>query len=330
MTATEPGTAPTPTVPSSRRAVGVAFGVVAGVALAAQSRVNGELGVRLHDGIAAAVVSFGSGLLILAVLTATVPAARRGMRTLRTALRDGGLRPWQCLGGVCGAFLVATQGLTVATLGVAVFIVAVVAGQSTSSLAVDRAGFGPAGRQPVTASRLAGAVLTVLAVLLAVSDRLGSPSTLALALLPALAGMGIAWQQAVNGHVKIASGSAIAASFVNFVTGTAALLFAFVVVVAVRGWPDGQWPTEPWLYTGGVIGTFFIAVAAVVVQYTGVLLLSLSMIAGQVGGALLFDVLVPPPTGRPGVTTIVGAALTLVAVLVAAGIRGLRPRRRAG
>ncbi|MFF5174409.1 DMT family transporter [Micromonospora sp. NPDC000089] len=319
-------TAPPPTVPESRRATGVALATASGLAVAVQSRINGELGVRLADGIAAAVVSFGLGLLVLLVLVPATPAGRRGLGRLRSALRGGALRPWQCLGGVCGAFLVATQGLTIGTLGVAVFTVAVVAGQSASSLAVDRAGIGPTGRQPVTPARLAGAVLTVLAVLLAVGDRLGDPGTLALALLPLLAGVGIAWQQAVNGRVRGASDSTLAATLVNFVVGTTALLVTFAVDVAVRGWPSGALPAQPWLYLGGPIGIVFIAIAAAIVRFTGVLLLGLATIAGQIIGAVLLDVLLPTAASHPGPATLAGAALTLVAVLVAA--LGPAPRRR--
>nr|WP_197674113.1 DMT family transporter [Micromonospora narathiwatensis] len=311
-------------MPTGRRVAGVGLATASGVAVAVQSRINGELGVRLADGIAAAVVSFGLGLLVLLVLVPATPGGRRGLAALRAALREGSLRPWQCLGGVCGALLVATQGLTIGTLGVAVFTVAVVAGQSGSSLLVDRAGIGPTGRQPVTPYRLVGAALTVLAVLLAVSDRLGDPGALALALLPLAAGVGIAWQQAVNGRVRGAAGSALTATLVNFTVGTLALLATLAVEVAIRGRPAGGFPSEPWLYLGGPIGIVFIALAAAIVRFTGVLLLGLATIAGQVVGAVLLDVLLPTAASHPGPTTLVGAALTLVAVLVAA----LGPPRR--
>ncbi|MEU5827419.1 DMT family transporter [Micromonospora tulbaghiae] len=310
---------------TGRRVAGVGLATASGVMVAVQSRINGELGVRLADGIAAAVVSFGVGLLILLVLVPATPGGRRGLSALRGALRAGTLRPWQCLGGVCGAFLVATQGLTIGALGVAVFTVAVVAGQSGSSLLVDRAGIGPAGRQPVTPNRLIGAVLTVLAVLLAVGDRLGDPQALALALLPLAAGVGIAWQQAVNGRVRAASGSAMTATLVNFTVGTAALLVTFAVDLAVRGRPAGAFPDEPWLYLGGPLGIVFIALAAALVRFTGVLLLGLATIAGQIVGAVLLDLLLPTAASHPGLDTLLGAALTMVAVLVAAFGPARRP-----
>ncbi|WP_239075275.1 DMT family transporter [Planosporangium flavigriseum] len=289
-----------------------------GALIAIQSRINGELGARLHDGIAAAVVSFGLGLLALAVLAGALAPVRRGLAAVREAVGAGHLRRWQLLGGVCGALLVVSQGVTVPALGVAVFSVAIVAGQSISSLAVDRFGLGPTGRHPLTPARMIGAVLTVAAVLVAVSSQATRPGLLALAALPALAGVGTAWQTAVNGLVRKFAGLALSAAFINFLAGTVALLVAFAVDVALRGWPTGSLPHEPWLYLGGLIGVGFIAVSASIVRWTGVLLLSLGTIAGQLVGAAVIDFLVPAHAHGPGTSTLIGIALTLVAVGIAA------------
>jgi transporter family-2 protein len=302
----------------SRRAIGLGLAVICGAAGAGQSRINGELGARLHDGVAAAVISFASGLVLLLLLLPALPAGRRGLRNLGTALRTRRLRLWECLGGTCGALFVASQGLTVPSLGVALFTVALVAGQSTSSLAVDHAGLGPGGRLPLTPVRIGGAALAVAAVLVAVLPRLGSPAAAGLAVLPALAGAGQAWQQAVNGRVRVATGYALPTSLVNFTAGMIALLIAFGISGYVRGWPSGPLPREPWLYAGGVLGIAFIGIAANIVRFTGVLLLGLGTIAGQVIGAVVLDQVLPAAQGRPTATTYAGAALTLVAVLLAA------------
>lgn len=272
-----------------RRVLGAGLAAGSGLAMAAQARVNGELATRLGDGVAAAVISFGTGLAVLTVLVPMTARGRQGLRAVRAALHGRQLRWWHLLGGLSGGFVVASQGLTVATLGVAVFTVALVAGQSASGLAVDRVGLGPGGPEPVTPLRMAGAVLCVAAVLLALADRLDAPHALGLAGLPLLAGFGIAWQQAVNGRVRVAAGGSWPATFINFTAGTAALLLAFAVGVAVRGWPDGALPAEPWLYAGGLLGVLVIATAVAVVQVTGVLVLGLSAIAGNVLGALLLD-----------------------------------------
>jgi transporter family-2 protein len=288
-----------------------------GVLLAIQARINGTLGVRMDDAIGAGLISFVGGFVVLLVCTFVAPRARRGWRNLGTELRrPGGLRPWQCLGGACGGYLVFTQGTAATELGVAMFTVAVVAGQVSSGLVVDRLGLGPSGPQRVTPARLLGAGLTVVAVVIAVSAQLGGGHASWLVLLPALAGVGLGWQAAVNGRMKQAADSAVLAAMLNFGVGMAALALAFAVEVVVRGLPP--FPADAWLYTGGFLGIFVIGGSVALVRYTGVLVLSLGMIVGQLVGALLLDVFASAAgTGIP-TSTVFGVLLTLVAVGVAA------------
>ena len=303
---------------------GVALAVLGGTMVAAQTRINGALAGEIGNGIAAAVISFGSGLIVLTLAVLAYAPARAGLARVANLLRKGDLRWWECAGGACGAFLVASQGLTVGALGVAVFIVSIVAGQSVSSLFVDRAGLAPGGPRPITANRAIGTALTVVAVLLAVSGRIGTPATLALAILPVLAGFGTAWQTAMNGRVRQASEGVVSTTFINFAVGTVALLVTFGVQVAFAGKPTGTLPPQPWLYLGGTIGIVFIAIAAALVRHIGVLLLGLSMIAGQVGGAVVVDLAAPAGDAHLDATTLAGAALTLVAVAIASISRPAR------
>ncbi|NUR98635.1 MAG: DMT family transporter [Kribbellaceae bacterium] len=301
-----------------------AFGI--GMLVAVQSRINGELGGLLGDGIPAALISFGTGLLVLLVITALVPGVRRGLanvwRQIRTPMRGyGGLRWWQCLGGVAGAFLVATQSITVSIIGVAVFLVAGVAGQAISSLVVDRLGFGPAGPQPLTPVRIVGAAIALVAVGLAVSQQLSHPDGLLLAILPALGGVGTAVQQAINGRVartaSIDAYGAVAAGVVNFLVGFVALLLVFAADLAFRGAPK-HLPSEPWLYLGGMCGVIFISAAASVVRVVGVFVLGLGTIAGQLIASLFIDIFVPVADKPITAPVVIGTLLALAAVLVAA------------
>jgi transporter family-2 protein len=301
------------------------FGI--GMLVALQSRVNGELGHRLGDGVAAALISFGTGLVVLLLATALVPRIRRSLANVWNTVRTpsggagGPLRWWQCIGGLAGAFLVATQSITVATIGVAVFTVAVVGGQAVSSLVVDRLGFGPAGPQAFTTLRVVGAVVALIAVVLAVSDRLSHPSGLLLAILPALGGIGTAVQQGINGRVaRTASGDsygAVAAGVINFLVGTSALLIVFLVDLALRGAPRSL-PTDPWLYVGGACGVVFISSAAAVVRIVGVFVLGLGTIAGQLIASLFLDLFAPAAGTEVTFPVVAGTLLALVAVVVAA------------
>jgi bacterial/archaeal transporter family-2 protein len=258
--------------------------------------------------------------MLLVVLLALQPRLRQGMRAIGRALRAGRLHWWQLLGGIFGAWLVATQGLAVPTLGVAVFTIAVVAGQVFGSLGVDAAGLGPAGPLRPSRARVVGALIALGAVAIAVAPRLegsAGAATAGLGLLVLTAGLGISVQQAINAHVSVASGWPLAATLVNFGVGTAVLAAVYGIGHLAAGWTMAPLPGQAWLYLGGPLGIAFIAMAAWVVPILGVLRFALASICGQLGGGALLDLLYPQPGVVVGWQMLVGVLLTLLAVAVA-------------
>src|SRR5699024_3319126 len=139
-----------------------------GAVVPLQSRINGELGAQLADPVLAAVLSFGGGLVVLLVLGLCLPKVRGGLRRLPGAVRRRELPPAYLLAGTVGALLVVAQSAVVAVVGVAVFTVAVVAGQTVGGLLVDASGFAQDQRRRLTRRRLLGAALVLVAVALAV------------------------------------------------------------------------------------------------------------------------------------------------------------------
>lgn len=313
---------------SERGSIGVAVGGAAliGALTALQARINGTLGAELGDGIVAAAVSFSSGLVILAALSALVPEGRRGFGRLVRRIRERSIPPWMLLGGLVGAFTVASQGLTVATIGVALFTVGFVAGQTTGGLVLDRVGYGPAGVVPVTVRRLVGAALAIAGVIVCLSgDALGGVP-LWMLVVPAVAGAGVAWQQGTNGRLRVRVESPLTATLVNFIGGTAVLLVAAVVHVAVAGAPRAV-PSEPWLYLGGAVGVIYIFLSAVVVRRTGVLLLGLGSVVGLLSTSVVLDALWPAPAAPTTAVAVLAAAVAIAGVVVAA-VPWRRPGRR--
>lgn len=308
-----------PALPVSATNAALAAAVVSGALVALQQRVNGELKVELDDALLAALVSFGTGLVAVCVVVASRPSSRRAVALVRQA-------PWWArLGGLGGASLVAAGAAAAPVLGVALLTVALVAGQTSGALAVDRVGLGPSGRQALTGPRLSGSLLCLVAVVVAVSGKGARDADPVLLLLVVGAGVLISVQQALNGRVRRTTGDAGVATLVNFVVGTAALATALAVTAALGGLDVGSWPgPDRWyLYLGGPIGAAFVAVAATVVRLLGVLRLGLAVVAGQLVGAVLLDALLPTPGSELALLTVFGAALTLVAVAVS----GRPPRR---
>jgi bacterial/archaeal transporter family-2 protein len=303
---------------ATARATALAAAVLVGAVVAVQARVNGDLAVRLggglRGGLSAALVQFVVGGVVVTAIALVVPSVRRGVASLPRSVATGRLTWWQCIGGLGGAFLILSQAASVPVLGVAVFTVAVVGGQTGSGLVVDGVGLGPAGPQPVTVRRVVASLVTVGAVVLAVSGRLGVAGfSVPLVLVRVLAGGAVSVQSALNGRVNVATGSALAAGWLNFATGGVALGIAVLAMVASGHRPEPL-PSEWWLYTGGLMGLAFVTVVAAVVRVVGVLLVTLATVAGQLLGAMLLDWWFPVGGEGLAATTVVGTLVTLGAV----------------
>ncbi|WP_454169637.1 DMT family transporter [Microbacterium paulum] len=317
--------------PSSRQsralspAVALGGAVLVGVLTALQARINGQLGLRLGDGFVAAAISFSSGFVVLVALSAILPAGRRGFGRLRAGIRDRTIPWWMLAGGLAGAFTVATQGLAVAVIGVSLFTVGVVAGQTVSGLVLDRAGYGPAGVVAITVPRLIGGLLALVAVGVSLQSDVLQRVQWWMLVMPVIAGAGIAWQQATNGRLRQRVGTPLTATLVNFFGGTVVLVIAAAVHVALVGAPFAV-PTEPWLYLGGVIGVTYIFMSAALVVHTGVLLLGLGTVAGQLVTAFALDALWPA-AASPGWTTELLMVIVAGAGVVIAAAPGAARRR---
>lgn len=293
---------------------------LSGALVAVQSRMNGGLSNELGDGYVTAAVSFSIGFVIITTAILFSRKARAGLGMVRKEVRSGHLPVWALSGGIFGALFVLSQGLVATTLGLALFTVGIVAGQVFGGLVIDRIGVGPGGRVNPSLQRIIGTTLAIIAVVFTVfadfSNPAGHAGQLWLMVVPVVVGAGIAFQAAVNGLLRAAAHSATTATFISFLVGSSVLLGAAIISVAINGWP-AHWPSEPLYYVGGVLGVIFIALAAMLVRTAGVLLLSMSNVAGQLLAAVALEAGLPL---AGGVTTalLAGAGVALVAVVVAA------------
>ena len=311
-----------------RVAGAVAF--LAGAVVAVQGRINGELGQVTDDGILAAVINFTVGLLALLVLVSSRPAARTAVRGLPAQLRRQEIPWWALLGGFAGASFVAAQSITVSALGVALFTVATVAGQTGMSLAVDRWGLGPSGALPVSLLRVIAAVMATVAVAVAASGREAESGSGArtFVVLALLAGAAVAFQAAFNGRVSVATGQPTVAALVNFCVGLTALLMVLAIERLSRDDIVGSLPSfseQPWLFMGGLLGLVFVVSAAWSVRALGVLLFSLLVISGSLVGAVAVDLVAP----TEGASFTWGLTIGILMTLAAVGLASIRKRASA-
>ncbi|WP_314146045.1 DMT family transporter [uncultured Leifsonia sp.] len=327
---TQQQASPSPENAGSRRdtslLVAVVLTVLVGGLLAFQTRINGALGAALGDGLTAAAIAFGVGLILTAIGLVFNRKGRAALHEIPLLIREKVLAPWMLLGGAVASIFVIAQGLTGALLGTALFTVGAVAGQTVSGLIVDRIGVGPGGSRLITPPRFISAVLCVIAVGFAVAQHIGSQIPVWLVVLPIIGGAATAWQQAVNGRVRAATHSALGATFVNFLTGTVVVVLVAVIHGLAAGFPH-SFPTNPLLYMGGVSAVIFIAATTVLVRVTGVLILGLCTVAGQLVTSLILDLTLPQGRGID-LTIAIATVLALIAAVVAS-VRFRRPRNQA-
>ena len=303
---------------------------LSGLLIALQARANGELSHRLGNGLQAALVSFTSGLIIIVVIALFNPSIKEGVRTLRRAVIAKAIPPWTLFAGMLGASFVAVQTQIVPLIGVAIYSVAAIAGQSAISLVVDRIGLTGGGKKEITPRRVTAAFVTVFAVFISVADRLdGKDLSIAAVVLGVLAGAIVGVQRALNGQINEHSQQSFTTSLLNFAMGTTFLLILLLFAMTLGGMKLSPLPAGPWwIYTGGAIGVLYVAFTSTIVQHLGVLTFTLISVGGQLAGSLLIDLYSPTDGVRVSIYLVSGIVLTYLGVLVG-GVRNSQLKRAA-
>jgi transporter family-2 protein len=291
---------------------------ISGLMIAVQARANGELSYRMGNPIEAALVSFGSGLIIISFISAFNPAIKAGIRNLRGALKRKEIPLWTLFAGMLGGSFVAVQTQIVPIIGVAIYSVASIAGQTAASLVVDRIGLTGGGKKHITVRRVAAAGITVLAVLISVLDRLEANNLSVLAvLLGCFAGAIVGVQRALNGQINESTQQSFTTSLLNFIMGTTILVIFLGIGMMINRTEIVSLPAGPWwMYTGGTIGIIYIAFTSTIVQHLGVLTFTLISVGGQLVGSLLIDFYSPTEGVNVSVYLVTGIVMTYVGVIV--------------
>jgi transporter family-2 protein len=301
---------------------------LSGILIALQARANGELSHQLGNGLQAALVSFGSGLIIIVFISLFSPSIKEGIHNLRGAVQEKKIARWKLSAGMLGGTWVAVQTHIVPLIGVAIFSVASIAGQATASLIVDRIGLTGGGKKLLSKRRVAAALITVLAVLLSVLDRLDASNLSKFAVfLGVITGALGGIQRAMNGEINEYSQQSFTTSLLNFIMGTTFLVVLLIVMILAKRielvpLPSGPW----WIYTGGVIGVIYIAFSSTIVQHLGVLNFTLFSVGGQLVGSLAIDILYPTDGVQISAYLISGIVMTYLGVIVG-GVSSSRVRK---
>jgi bacterial/archaeal transporter family-2 protein len=293
------------------------FSTFSGFLITLQSRINGELSDQMGDYLEAALVSFGTGLIFVSLISLFRKDVRSGFADVFKAVASKQLPMWRLSAGMLGASFVAIQTHVVPIAGVALFTVVSLAGQTAISLWVDHVGLGGGVKSIISKRRVFAAIITVGAVVVSVWDRFAMSNFSILAItLAFFAGSWVGVQRALNGQINSFSKKSFATSQLNFITGFSFLTLLLILRSlftdhSIMNLTSGPW----WMFLGGSIGVFYIAISAVAVQYVGVLEFTFLSVGGMLIGSLLLDVFVPTQGTHISPYLIAGILLTYLGVI---------------
>lgn len=291
-----------------------------GIILPMQGRINGELGVVLHNGVEAGVLSSVSGLVFILALVVILPSVRRSIISIPGAVHSHEFPWWSMLSGVIGAYFMLGQGVIVGIVGIGLFTIANAAGQTLGGIWMDMWGIGPAGRRRITWMRLVGASIIFIAVICAVTPNITTDSDklhVWMLVLPFTAGLLNGLQTVMNGLQTAYYGSFIPSTLINSILGLGLL----ATIAGIQSVFSGLWSTPPielWCYLGGPLGIMTVGLAAYLAKHLGILMTSLGMIAGQLIGAFTLEMVWPAShiTGFP-IYELFGTMLAVTGVVIA-------------
>lgn len=111
---------------------------------------------------------------------------------------------------------------------------------------------------------------------------------LLLPLLGIVVGISLTSQSGINSQLRNWLGSPFQAAFVSFLVGT---VFLGSVVVIFTKWQVSKnlVTAPPWIWVGGILGSFNIAASIFLVPKLGALSLIMAIVGGQIIAAIVFD-----------------------------------------
>ncbi len=138
------------------------FAMLSGACLPLQAGMNAKVREGFGHGVLATVVNFVVGLLALLVLSAVLIGA--GQATAPTMEKARGMPWWAWIGGLLGAWMVATAAMLAPKMGVTLLFASIVLGQLIVSIAADHWGWVGLSVKEISTPRVVGVLLVALGV----------------------------------------------------------------------------------------------------------------------------------------------------------------------
>ena len=130
--------------------------LLAGIAVAFQTPINGQLRMLVSSPLLAALISFLLGTLVLAILVLVTK------QQFPASSHLSGSDWYKFTGGILGAFFIVVMIVSVQRMSVANLLALVIAGQLITALLVDHFGLLGVKQSSITVTRALGAIALII------------------------------------------------------------------------------------------------------------------------------------------------------------------------
>lgn len=268
--------------------------VLMGSGLAMQTAVNSKLRSYVGSPYLASAVSFTVGAVFLIVLTLL-----SGVNPLVSFSTVTSNPWWIWLGGLLGVIGLTVNLLLFPKLGSIQTAVLPIFGQIIMGIIIDQFGLFSSPQSNLTVVKAVGLVLVAVGMLIATgmlshhqkAATTGRPNIL-WQLLGIGAGLLMATQTAINGHLGVVLGSSVHAAMISFTVGALILIVLVAVLrVPLTGLVKAQRAGRSywWIWLGGFLGALYVFGSAWLVPQIGTGQVVVIALFGQLFFSALID-----------------------------------------
>lgn len=273
------------------------IGIIIGMFFPIQASISSRLSSYSKTPLTASFIAFSLGTVILLIINLIVDPAGISVGI------DFSYPLYVFIGGaITGVGFNMANIILFSKLGASVTTIITVTGQMIVGILIDHFGWFGVQANPISITRAIGTIIMILAIslvqpkkkrdLTTASEEEKKDRKITWIILGVLAGFLPPLQTAINGKLRIATGSILGATFISFFVGAIILLILILITQRRLEFPlyDTQKNRIPiWIYMGGIFGIFILTGNIILLPVLGSVLTTMIFILGQMIMALTID-----------------------------------------
>lgn len=272
------------------------MGIAIGMFFPIQASISARLSSYSKTPLTASLTAFSLGTVILLIINLIVDPAG-----ITTGI-DFSYPLYVFIGGaITGVGFNLANIILFSKLGASITTLVTVTGQMIVGILIDHFGWFGVPANPISITTALGVVIMIFAISLAqpkkkkdsaMESEEKKDSKITWITLGVLAGFLPPLQTAINGKLRVATGSLLGATFISFFVGT--IILITLILITQRRLEIPMYDTQKnripiWVYMGGIFGIFILTGNIVLLPVLGSVLTTMIFLLGQMIMALTID-----------------------------------------